>query len=384
MRTEPLFSDLEHDIFFNRGVASSQAYAREFDNKTPDKLPPAKARRRQEWLSRSLDEAMLKFIANAKKNDTLLCCFYEFRYLPVAKALKEAIDRGVNVQIIIDAKVNETVDKKGKKHESFPREDNLRMLKSARLPKKNVILREAKPDSIAHNKFMVLLKGKSEAPAEVWTGSTNVSEGGIHGQTNVGHWVRDKDIAAQFKAYWELLSEDPGPHDGDDNATVRSKNKELRDAVEALHDTPKSVGDVKPGITPIFSPRGGPGVLDMYAHMVDDAKKVSCITLAFGISEVFKDSPQGQCDQQPHCLLPAGEAGQAKPEEQERIRRAQRRQQRLQGMGLVLARSLVSMDQRDERQGAPAQHACELYSLEIPADGSLVEGSRRGDRLGQF
>ena len=45
---------------------------------------------------------------------------------------------------------------------------------------------------------------------------------------------------------------------------------------------------MKPGITPIFSPRGGPGVLDMYAHMVDDAKKVSCITLAFGISEVFK------------------------------------------------------------------------------------------------
>ena len=68
---------------------------------------------------RSLDEAMLKYIANAKKNDTLLCCFYEFRYLPVAKALKEAIDRGVNVEIIIDAKVNETVDKKGKKHESF-------------------------------------------------------------------------------------------------------------------------------------------------------------------------------------------------------------------------------------------------------------------------
>jgi len=288
VRTEPLFSDLEHDIFFNRGVASSQAYAREFDNKPPDKLPPAKREKAKEWLSRSLDEAMLKFIANAKKNDTLLCCFYEFRYLPVAKALKEAIDRGVNVEIIIDAKVNETVDKKGKKHESFPREDNLRMLKSARLPKKNVILREAKPDSIAHNKFMVLLKGKSEAPAEVWTGSTNVSEGGIHGQTNVGHWVRNKDIAAQFKAYWELLSEDPGPHDGDDNATVRSKNKELRDAVEALHETPKSVGDVKPGITPIFSPRGGPGVLDMYAHMVDDAKKVSCITLAFGISEVFK------------------------------------------------------------------------------------------------
>ena len=31
VRTEPLFSKLEHDVFFNRGVASSQAYAREFE-----------------------------------------------------------------------------------------------------------------------------------------------------------------------------------------------------------------------------------------------------------------------------------------------------------------------------------------------------------------
>lgn len=181
VRTEPLFSKLEHDIFFNRGVASSQAYAREFDNKKPDELDktdPERAKEAREWLSRSLDEAILQFIANAKKNDTLLCCFYEFRYRPVADALRKALDDGVNVQLIVDAKVNETTDKKGKKHESFPREENLEMLKAARIPKKNVVLREAKPNNIAHNKFMVLLKGKSRAPAEVWTGSTNISEGG--------------------------------------------------------------------------------------------------------------------------------------------------------------------------------------------------------------
>ena len=92
VRTEPLFSTLEHDIFFNRGVASSQAYSRKFDNKQPDKLEPdSKKAEAREWLSRSLDEAMLKFIANAKRNDTLLCCFYEFRYLPVATAIKQAI-----------------------------------------------------------------------------------------------------------------------------------------------------------------------------------------------------------------------------------------------------------------------------------------------------
>jgi phosphatidylserine/phosphatidylglycerophosphate/cardiolipin synthase-like enzyme len=292
VRTEPLFSDQEHDVFFNRGVASSQAYTREFTNKSPeqlDKIDKKEGDRAREWLSRKLDDAILKFIANARKGDTLLCCFYEFRYLPVAKALKEALVRGVDVQLLIDGKVNETTDKKGVKHESFPREDNLRMLATAKLPKKKVVLREAKPNAIQHNKFMVLLKGKKKAPAEVWTGSTNISDGGIHGQTNVGHWVRNADVAAQYQAYWKLLSDDPGAQDGDDRSTAGKKNKELRDAVEALHDTPETFKEVKPGITPIFSPRSGPTVLEMYAHMVDDADNLSCITLAFGISAVFKE-----------------------------------------------------------------------------------------------
>ena len=110
----------KHDVFFNRGVASSQAYARKFENKKPDQLPLAKQKEALEWLSRSLDEAMLKFIADAKKNDTLLCCFYEFRYLPVATALKEAIDRGVNVRLIVDAKVNEKKGKNGRRKRASP------------------------------------------------------------------------------------------------------------------------------------------------------------------------------------------------------------------------------------------------------------------------
>lgn len=291
IQTEPLFSDLAHDVFFNRGVASSQAYAREFKNKSPDvldKTDPKEATRAREWLSRKLDDALLKFIDSAGKNDTLRCCFYEFRYLPAAQALKKAIDRGVDVRIIVDAKVNEHTDKKGF-HESFPREDNLRMIKTAGLPKASIILREAKPGNIQHNKFMVLLRGKSKAPAEVWTGSTNLSDGGIHGQTNVGHWVRDADVAQSYLNYWELLSDDPGPMAGDDRSTSLKKNKALRSAIEALEETPTAFSDLKAGVTPIFSPRSGGDVLKMYAAMVDDAHDLSCITLAFGISDVFKD-----------------------------------------------------------------------------------------------
>jgi hypothetical protein len=202
-KTEKLFSQGTHDVFFNRGVASSQAYARKFGNTPPDKLKTAaKQAEAWEWLSRSLDEALYKFIDDAKSGDTLLGCFYEFHYVPVLEKLKAANDRGVDVQLIIDAKVNEHTDKEGF-HDSFPREANLRAIKKAKLPRKNtIILREARKSVISHNKFMVLLKGAAKKPTAVWTGSTNISAGGIFGQTNVGHWTRHAAVAAKFKAYW--------------------------------------------------------------------------------------------------------------------------------------------------------------------------------------
>ena len=160
VRTEALYTKDQHDIFFNRGVASSQAYTRKFGNKKPDKLTPkSKAAEALQWLTRDLDEAILTFIKNARRGDTLLCCFYEFHYLPVVKALKEAIDRGVKVRIVIDAKVNERRDKNGKLIKSFPRMENLKSIKQAGIAKSHIIERDANPTSIQHNKFMVLLRG---------------------------------------------------------------------------------------------------------------------------------------------------------------------------------------------------------------------------------
>ncbi|MBA4095441.1 MAG: hypothetical protein C0484_01555 [Rhodospirillum sp.] len=290
VKTEPAFSDLAHDVFFNRGVASSQAYERRFGNKAPDQQDtPQKEKEALQWLSRDLDEALLKFIKNAKKNDTLLGCFYEFRYLPVAQELKKALNRGVKVRLVIDAKENAKKDKNGVLQSPFPREANLETLKKAKIPLKTVtFLREARAANIQHNKFLVLLKGKTEKPVEVWTGSTNISMGGVHGQTNVGHWVRDEDTAAAFLGYWNLLKTDPGAVKGDDKSTTLAKNKAYRTAVEQLDQVPTTLDKIPDGITAIFSPRGGGKVLEMYAALVDKAEELSCITLAFGISDVFK------------------------------------------------------------------------------------------------
>jgi phosphatidylserine/phosphatidylglycerophosphate/cardiolipin synthase-like enzyme len=289
VRTEDLYSAGEHDIFFNRGVASSQAYARRFGNSKPDNLPEPKRSEALDWLGRELDDAMLRFISGAKQDDTLLCCFYEFRYRPVVDALAAAIGRGVKARIIIDAKVNEYTDKKGNFHESFPRKENLATIQAAGIPDANILRREARASAIQHNKFMVLLRGAQADPAEVWTGSTNISQGGIFGQTNVGHWVRNRAVAASFADYWGILAGDPGGTRNDAGGAVRKKNAALRDAVAKLTPRPAGIAGVPAGTTTLFSPRAGTDVLDLYVSMLDDATNLSCITLAFGINKAFKD-----------------------------------------------------------------------------------------------
>ena len=290
VRTEPLFTKGDHDVFFNRGVASSQAYERKFGNQKPDDLKPASKRQEAlDWLTRDLDEAILAFIASCGKQDTLLCCFYEFRYPDVVKALAAARTKVKALKIIIDAKVNETTDKDGTFHASFPRTDNLKAIKDAGIPDSCIIERDNNPSDIQHNKFMVRLKGAAQTPTDVWTGSTNISLGGITGQTNVGHWVRnDPATAAVFKAYWDLLATNPGSKKGDDKSTAAKKKKDYRTAVEALLSVPTTLAAIKKGTTPVFSPRTGPAVLDSYVELVDKADTHSCITLAFGVNEKFK------------------------------------------------------------------------------------------------
>ena len=82
------------------------------------------------------------------------------------------------MQIIIDAKVNEYTDKKGKFHPSFPREDNLATIKDGRASRKtNIIEREAEPIRHPAQQVHGAAEGPPQTPAEVWTGSTNISDG---------------------------------------------------------------------------------------------------------------------------------------------------------------------------------------------------------------
>lgn len=247
----------QHAVFFNRGAAASQAYARKFPNQTPDQAGPEAFK----WLSRGLEEAMLAFIAQARdEHYSLRAAVYEFNYEPVLQAFKAAVDRGVDVSIVYDCK----------KGEKKPGARNAKAVKEAGLD--DSCRKRTKNNSyIAHNKFIVLLKDGQ--PQEVWTGSTNVTEGGIFGHSNVGHAIRDAGVARAFLDYWTELDQDPDA-------------KALRKWAD--QNSPLPIDMTTPGITPLFSPRGSLKALELYRDALDSASEGVFLTAAFGVNPLFQ------------------------------------------------------------------------------------------------
>jgi hypothetical protein len=174
-----------HDIYFNRGVAGSQAYARKFGKTRPDETLPDSDQ--MKWLSRGLFEALTKFIGHASGRDAakykLRAMLYEFHYLPVGKAFRDARRAGADVAIRYEAQSYQAV--------------NEAMIAEAGI--KGICKPQKSRAGIRHNKFIVLIR--SDKPVAVWTGSTNISAGGIFGHSNVGHAIRDQGLAQRDLDY---------------------------------------------------------------------------------------------------------------------------------------------------------------------------------------
>ncbi|MBS0205288.1 MAG: hypothetical protein JSS49_20485 [Planctomycetes bacterium] len=317
-----------HSIYFNRGVAGSQAYSRHFGDHRrwylvdkfgelkpqqlikPEDVPDREA---YKWLSRGLEEAMLDFIAQATGSGySLRAAVYEFTYQPAIQAFVDALERGVDVRIVHHAKRETMYELKTQRDPKdgtdnwrvtttsswesgeedvyknkfiFPNKDvkdsigqaadaavsRVGLKDASNLPAFEKLMSERKNTTISHNKFIVLLKdGK---PIQVWTGSTNFTAGGIFGQSNVGHVVRDEKIAKKYLAYWNKLAEDP----------TKSEMTAWTSA-----QTP-DLGKVPPknSITPIFSPRPKQDMLHWYAERIGDAKASVFFTAAFSVDDSF-------------------------------------------------------------------------------------------------
>lgn len=252
-----------HDIYFNRGAAGSQAYARKFPNAKPDETKPGSEQ--MAWLSRGLFEALTAFIGRAAGADAsdykLRAMLYEFRYLPVGQAFGVAKKAGADVAIRYEA-------------QSY-KDDNEAMITEAGI--EDICQPQRSRAGIRHNKFIVLIH--KDKPIAVWTGSTNISAGGIFGHSNVGHAVWDEGIAQRFLDFWERL------------AALDVTRKPLVEANLAVEPTP-APKSMPPNdrILTLYSPRDDQATvhtLQWYADLMDSAQRIVCMTFAFNLDDVF-------------------------------------------------------------------------------------------------
>ncbi|MBK6750328.1 MAG: hypothetical protein IPG67_10030 [Acidobacteria bacterium] len=251
--TEPLTTGT-HDVHFNRGAISSQAFSRRFPGMTLDDAGDPG----YEWLARDLLPAMLKFIAQANDNTfSLHAAIYELKWPSVLQAFKAAKQSGADVKIIYDSN-GET----GAGNDTFIDDEHIGI--------RNICIRRTNA-KLMHNKFIVL--SKNGQPIAVWTGSTNVSRNALHGQLNVGHVVRDPNIANAYLGYWKALEGDP------DDET-------LKDWCETNNHLPPS--NENDAILPIFSPHRGRSIFDWWINLSNSQNKPLFMTFPFGIVKDFR------------------------------------------------------------------------------------------------
>src|SRR4029077_8450265 len=130
---------------------------------------------------------------------------------------------------------------------------------------------------VRHNKFIVLIH--KEKPVAEWTGSINISAGGIFGHSNVGHEVWDEEIAARYLAYWERL------------AAPDVTRGPLVEENLAVEPTPVGIELADDRILTFYSPRDDKEKMETllwYAALMESAQRIMCMTFAFNLDPIFE------------------------------------------------------------------------------------------------
>jgi len=252
----------ETAVFFNRAAAASRAFELEFPDITSENLllgDSATALKAKQWLARGLDQALLGFLELAKdKNYALHAAVYEFQKAELLAGIKDAVKRGVEVQVVYHGR--------RKKTKNGPDPKDKTVLKNAKAIRDAGITKVCKPrkadpqNAIMHDKFVVLLTkdGKTFAPQAVWTGSTNWTDGGMYGQLNVGHAFTDPLLAKKYESCFQLL------HGDEAGATLK---KQLAALTPVLNPLPTGRGK-----WPILSPQAKTSMLQLYTDLCSGAK----------------------------------------------------------------------------------------------------------------
>ncbi|MBL8079021.1 MAG: hypothetical protein JNM55_13740 [Anaerolineales bacterium] len=170
---------------------------------TPEVVQPAKwwdvyftdplAINNPDAIAGSVEEKLIQLIDSAKIS--IHIASFEFSLTPVAQALIEAKNRGVDVKWMAD-------DKNGLEYDDQPGRGQFSMLAAAGIELKD----DAGRTALMHNKFWIFDQ------QIVWTGSTNVTVNGIFKQNNNVLVIRSTEVAYIYeREFQELWSGQFGP-----------------------------------------------------------------------------------------------------------------------------------------------------------------------------
>lgn len=276
----------KHRVYFNRGVAGSQAFSKlqpQLDEGNVESLDGLQ----RVWLSNGLEEAMFSFVRQAcSPQYSLFVCAYEFKHDAFLKVLADAHEKGAQVRVVLHWKSSTSKNQGEEELLKQEAKESDEAMKRVNFPQVCVIRRRSNTSSISHNKFMVL--EKDGIPVSLWTGSANYTPGGIFGQLNACHWIEDAGVAATYKKYWEIMARDP--------ALAQAKQD-----VEKLNPLPTLFR--RNEMVPVFSPRSSEDLLYLQTMLVSKAKESSFVTAAFGVNPLLQTAFTNNSSKEHFLLL---------------------------------------------------------------------------------
>jgi phosphatidylserine/phosphatidylglycerophosphate/cardiolipin synthase-like enzyme len=222
--------------YFNRGVVSTQWVARQLQT-TKKKLkdlvnpPLGTTNKTRDFLGGELKTALLDLLDTQHKGGAhIYASLFELNDPEVLPAIAKF---GQRAHVILsDGTHKAPAPKKGKSKTKAktkakakpakgqaPFDENADARAKLRAAHVEVQDRMVKGEHFSHHKFIVFTQAMDTTkPAAVWTGSTNLTYGGVCTQANNGILIKNPEIAMRFFQQWQELAKD-----GDDYPTSLTK-----------------------------------------------------------------------------------------------------------------------------------------------------------------
>jgi len=188
------------EAYFNRGIVATQWVSRRLNETEPGLQSNSKKLKTvidtpddpfRNYLAGPLGERLFELLASAaKEKREIYAALYELDDRQLEAALAKI---GKRAHVVL---ANGSVKKKGEDQNSEARE-----ILSAKIDLHD---RMVSPRALGHNKFLVICD-KRKRPRWVWTGSQNWTKTGLCTQANNSVLIDDFEVAAEFRAQWDLL-----------------------------------------------------------------------------------------------------------------------------------------------------------------------------------